>query len=106
MNKLKKILLNIWYGLPFGLKAAGDEILGSGEADQARTEVNQQVTDKRVAKHLLKGEVTQEVEELRYRTYRVANESEKYKYVGNGVAVKEEKEKLLQTLQEIILLYK
>ena len=93
MNKLKKILLNIWYGLPFGLKAAGDEIIGSGEADQAGTEVNQQVTDKRVAKHLLKGEVTQEVEELRYRTYRVANESEKYKYVGNGVAVKEEKEK-------------
>lgn len=92
MNKLKKILLNIWYGLPFGLKAAGDEILGSGEADQAGTEVNQQVTDKRVAKHLLKGEVTQEVEELRYRTYRVANESEKYKYVGNGVVVKEEKE--------------
>jgi len=93
MNKLKKILLNIWYGLPFGLKAAGDEIMGSGEADQAGTEVNQQVTDKRVAKHLLKGEVTQEVEELRYRTYRVANESEKYKYVGNGVAIKEEKEK-------------
>ena len=93
MNKLKKILLNIWYGLPFGLKAAGDEILGSGEADQARTEVNQQVTDKRVAKHLLKGEVTQEVEELRYRTYRVANESENYKYVGNGIAIKEEKEK-------------
>ena len=93
MNKLKKILLNIWYGLPFGLKAAGDEIMGSGEADQAGTEVNQQVTDKRVAKHLLKGEVTQEVEELRYRTYRVANESENYKYVGNGIAIKEEKEK-------------
>ena len=33
MNKLKKILLNIWYGLPFGLKAAGDEIMGGGEAD-------------------------------------------------------------------------
>ena len=42
MNKLKKILLNIWYGLPFGLKAAGDEIMGSGEADQAGTEVVKQ----------------------------------------------------------------
>ena len=40
---------------------------------------------------MLKGEITQEVEELRYRTYRVANESEKYKYLGNGVAIKEEK---------------
>jgi hypothetical protein len=93
MNKIKKILLNFWYGLPFGLKAAGDEIMGGGEADQAGTEINQQVTDKRVAKHLLKGEVTQEVEELRYRTYLVANESEKYKYLGNGIAIKEEKEK-------------
>ena len=92
MNKIKKVLLNLWYGLPFGLKAAGDEIMGGGEADQAGTEINQQVTDKRVAKHLLKGEVTQEVEELRYRTYKVANESEKYKYLGNGVAVKEEKD--------------
>jgi len=93
MNRIKKILTNLWYGLPFGLKAAGDEILGSGEADQVATEINQQVSDKRVAKHLLKGEVTQEVEELRYRTYRVANESENYKYLGNGVTVKEEKER-------------
>lgn len=93
IKKLQKVLLNFYYGLPFGLKAAGDEIMGGGEADQAGTEVNQQVTDKRVAKHLLKGEVTQEVEELRYRTYRVANESENYKYIGNGVAVKQEKEK-------------
>lgn len=94
IKKLQKVLLNFYYGLPFGLKAAGDEIMGGGEADQAGTEINQQVTDKRVAKHLLKGEVTQEVEELRYRTYRVANESENYKYIGNGVAVKQEREKL------------
>ena len=93
IKRLQKVLLNFYYGLPFGLKAAGDEIMGGGEADQAGTEINQQVTDKRVAKHLLKGEVTQEVEELRYRTYRVANESENYKYIGNGVAVKQEKEK-------------
>ena len=93
IKRLQKVLLNFYYGLPFGLKAAGDEIMGGGEADQAGTEINQQVSDKRVAKHLLKGEVTQEVEELRYRTYRVANESENYKYIGNGVAVKQEKEK-------------
>lgn len=92
MNKLKKILLNIWYGLPFGLKAAGDEIMGGGEADSQGTTINQQVTDQRVAKHLLKGEVTQEVEELRYRMYKVENESKNYKYLGNGVAVKEEKQ--------------
>ena len=33
MNKVKKYLLNLWYGLPFGMKAAGDEILGAGTSD-------------------------------------------------------------------------
>ena len=92
MSKLKKFFLNLWYGLPFGLKAAGDEIMGAGEAEQTGTEIQQQVSDQRVAKHLLKGEVTQEVEELRYRTYRVEEESKNYKYLGNGVAVKEDKD--------------
>ena len=90
MNKLKKYLLNLWYGLPFGLKAAGDEIMGAGEVDEAGTEITKQVTDQRVAKHLLKGEVTQEVEELRYRTYKVSGEAENYEYLGNGVAVKKQ----------------
>ena len=94
MNKIKKFLLNLWYGLPFGLKAAGDEIMGAGDADQAGTEINQEVSDQRVAKHLLKGEVTQEVEELRYRTYKVAGEAEKYDYLGNGVAVKNDKKNI------------
>jgi hypothetical protein len=98
MNKIKKFLLNLWYGLPFGLKAAGDEIMGAGDADQAGTEINQQVSDKRVAKHLLKGEVTQEVEELRYRTYKVARETDNYEYVGHGVAVKKDEEKKEQDI--------
>lgn len=88
MNKLKKIALNLWYGLPFGLKAADSEIMGSSSAVDEGTNVSQEVSDKRVGRHLIKGEVTQEVEELRYRTYAVSNESEKYKYLGNGVAVK------------------
>lgn len=91
MNKIKKILLNIWYGLPFGLKAADTEIMGNKSADDGGTTIQQEVSDQRVAKHLLKGEVTQEVEELRYRTYKVASESENYHYVGNGIAIKEEK---------------
>jgi len=90
MNKIKKYLLNLWYGLPFGLKAADSEIMGGSSKDDKGTTINQEVSDQRVAKHLLKGEVTQEVEELRYRTYKVANEAENYKYLGNGVAIKEE----------------
>ena len=37
---------------------------------------------------LLRGEVTQEVEELRYETYKAEEESNNYKYIGNGVAMK------------------
>ena len=89
MNKIKKYFLNLIYGLPHGLKAADTEIMGSKQMDSNGTTINQEVSDERVAKHLLKGEVTQEVEELRYRTYKVENESKNYKYLGNGVAVKE-----------------
>lgn len=89
LEKIKKYLINLYYGLPFGLKAADREISGGGLDDcQTGTEISQEVSDQRVAKHLLKGEITNEVEELRYRTYKVSNESEKYKYLGGGVAVK------------------
>lgn len=93
MNKIKKYFLNLWYGLPFGLKAADTEIMGSKSVDDNGVTVGQEVSDERVAKHLLKGEVTQEVEELRYRTHRVEKESRNFKYIGNGVAIKEESEK-------------
>ena len=94
MNKLKKYLLNIWYGLPFGIKAASDEIIGAGNSLDNDTTISQEVSDKRVAKHLLKGEITQEVEELRYRNYKVAGEAENYDYLGNGVAVKNDKKNI------------
>lgn len=90
IDKIKKIALNIYYGLPHGMKAANSEIMGGGDSDEVGTTITQEMHDQRVGRHLLKGEVTQEVEELRYRTYKVANESEKYEYVGNGVAIKKE----------------
>lgn len=88
MNRLVKIFYRILYALPFGIKGADKAIMGGADELPSGTEINQEVSDERVAKHMLKGEVTQEVEELRYRTYRVSNESENYDYVGNGVAVK------------------
>lgn len=90
MNKVVRFFKNLLYSLPFGLKGADTEIMGSGESDTVGTELNQQVNDKRVAKHLLKGEVTKEVEELRYRTYKVDRESKNYTYAGHGNAVKTE----------------
>ena len=93
MNKLKNWFLKIYYGLPFGLKGADTEIMGASSSEENGTNIMQEATDERVAKHLLKGEVTQEVEELRYRTYKVSDESENYSYVGNGVAVKDKDNK-------------
>lgn len=91
MSKFKDTLKRILYALPFGMKAADTEIMGSNDTlDGNGINVTQQVTDQRVAKDLLKGEVTQAVEELRYRTYKVSAESKKFDYVGNGLAVKKD----------------
>jgi len=105
MNNFFRKIKNIFYALPFGLKAADNEIIGSGKRhDDNGMVIDNQMSDERVSKHLLKGEVTQEVEELRYRTYKVERESNKYNYVGNGIAVKEQedykKKKVIKFSQE------
>lgn len=90
MNLMRKIK-SFLYGLPFGMKAAENELTsGGGIKESNGVEIQQTVSDGTVAKHLLKGEVTQEVEELRYRTYKVDRESKNYKYIGGGTAVKKE----------------
>lgn len=89
MNKLKRIFYNILYSLPFGMKAANDEMLSQKTSMTSdNVGVHQVINENRLSKDLLKGEVTRQVEELRYRDYRVSRESKKYKYLGNGVAVK------------------
>jgi len=86
LNWIKKII----YALPFGLKAANDEINSSVESSDHGVSVNEVISEKSLMNDLLKGEVTQEVEELRYRTYEVAAKSKEYDYIGNGIAVKRE----------------
>ena len=73
MKKIKRCILRLLRALPFGLQGAEREIMGSSNTGEDGTVITQEVSDERVSKHLLKGEVTQEVEELRYRTYKVAN---------------------------------
>jgi len=85
------IFKNLLYALPFGLKAADEEIAGSTPEATDGTHIQKQVENKSMLNALLNGELTQEVEELRYRTYEVAEKSRDYKYVGNGTAVKKER---------------
>lgn len=91
MNTIKKWAYKILYALPFGMKAADEEIMGgnSSSSDEGQS-VHQQVSDERVAKHLLKGEISQSVKELRYRTYKVDDEAKNYEYLGGGTAIKKE----------------
>lgn len=84
MGRIKDFFVKVIYGLPFGLKGADAEIMGDGGSTATASSVTQEVSDERVAKHLLKGEVTSEVAELRYRTYRVADESEGYEVGSDG----------------------
>lgn len=90
MTKIKDFFYRLAYALPFGLKGADKEIMGNSSTKESGTNIQQEVNDERVGRHLLKGEVTQEVEELRYRTYKVSNDSENFQYAGNGIAVKKE----------------
>lgn len=86
----KKII----YALPFGLKA-GNEILSTDNGVDGGTTITKKTEQKSVLNDLLNGEVTQEVEELRYSTYEVSEKSREYKYVGNGLAMKKDEKPII-----------
>lgn len=77
--------------LAVGFKVAENEMLTqkdtSNSNDVSIVEVQE---ENRLSKDLLKGEVTQQVEELRYRNYKVNRESKHYQYLGEGQAIKKE----------------
>ena len=88
MKKIyKNIILNIrifWYTLFKGLKNA-DNLLTSNQSHQSGIGIEiPNNEDGGVYKDILEQKLTQEVEELRYSSYKVANESKKYKYIGDG----------------------
>ena len=89
----------LWHSLFFGMKNV-DNILTTSQKnnDSSGAEINiRKETNGGVFNDLLEQKVTQEVEELRYSSYVVAQESKKYKYVGdigNGYAVKKTESEL------------
>ena len=96
MNILKRLYRRInayWVGLFYGMKNTNDTVFTQVGIDNAvGTTIQQQVTENRVSKDLLKGEVTQQVEELRYRTYRVDRESKKFEYFSPTKAIRFDKQ--------------
>ena len=93
MKKFWRTIKSLWGGFFWGLKSADEIVFQSSENNTPGSTIIQEVSDKRVSKALLKGEVTQEVEELRYRTYRVDREAKNYEYIAPTLAFRKEKEK-------------
>lgn len=92
---MKKLWLNIqifFHFLMRGLHSADKIAFGTKEdVESSGSEINQKLESNNVLEALLRGELTKEVEELRYKTYAVDRESKNYTYVGNGHVVKKEK---------------
>ena len=92
MRKIFNWFRNIWDGLFWGMKATEDSMFKGNTDTIPGSAIVQEVNDKRVSKALLKGEVTQEVEELRYRTYKIDRESKQYEYIAPTLAFKRDKQ--------------
>lgn len=89
MKRIWETIKLFWINLFVGMKTTEDATLHqSGISLDNDSEVNQHVADHSVAKALLRGELTQEVKELRYRTYAVARESAHYNYFSPTLAQK------------------
>lgn len=96
MKLIKKLCNRInayWVGFFYGLKDTNDTVFTQAGIDNSvGTEIQQQVTENRVSKDLLNGEVTQQVEELRYRTYKVDRESKQFEYFSPTKAIRFDKQ--------------
>lgn len=88
MIKFFEKIKNILYAIPFGMKA-GDKLFTTSNTNvDDGSSIHQQVEHHSLWNDLLKGELTQEVEELRYETFKSEEMSNEYQYIGNGQAMK------------------
>ena len=64
---LKRIIgkiKNLFLAIPFGMKAADELLATSNKDDDAGSSMHQKISQNNLLNDLLKGEITQEVEEL------------------------------------------
>ena len=88
---MKKLWLNIVIflnSIARGLKRADSIILEEGSEGEDGVGIEQKKETQSVYKDLLRGEVTQEVKELRHEMYYAERKSYGYKYLADGRAVK------------------
>lgn len=76
----------------YGMRNTETEILTqAGGSSELGTHIMQEQQNNRISQDLLRGEVTQQVEELRYRTYKVDREAKQYEYFSPTLAKKRDK---------------
>lgn len=104
LKTIKRYISKFIYALPFGMKGGNDEIMGNKDSfDGSHVIISENLSQTNLGESLLKGEVTQEVEELRYSMYKIADESQEYTYLGNGYANhKKKKEDIILQENKII----
>ena len=96
MKILRKIK-DFFSAVLFGMKA-GDEMMTTSQVEMPEgSGIHKQIEHKSVLRDLLKGEVTQEVEELRYETFKAEEMSNEYHHIGNGIAIKNKGDKATVT---------
>jgi hypothetical protein len=89
MKKLWRNILILLHSLPFGMKAVNEVLTTSQKDSTDEAAVAQQLVNKPgTLVDVLRGEETQEVQELRWEMYKSDELASNYKYVGNGVAEK------------------
>ncbi len=92
-KEIQRRFRNFMMGLSFALKRTEDATLRqTGTSDNVGVGDEQEVNENRVSKALLKGEVTQEVKNLRYRTYKVDEEAKEEEFYSPLKAIKRDKQ--------------
>ena len=73
------------------MKTADEQLMHNDNiADDVNSGIHQQQSDHRVSQHLLKGEVTQETQELTWRTMKIERESKHHEYYSPYKTVKKQ----------------
>jgi len=85
LNEITKYLRRLFYALPFAMK---DDTVKGSDNQNGNVIVAKKEESGNLGEDLLKGEVTQQVEELRYSTVKVEDHAQEYSYVGNGITEK------------------
>ena len=75
-------------GFLYGLRSADTLLNGNANVSSLYTNTEHTITVGSVWADLLRGELTQQVKQLRYSLYLVTEKAEEYKYIGNGVCIK------------------